>query len=126
MHIILTHEQADFDALASMLGAQLLHQGSIPVLPRRINRNVRAFLTLYGMEFPFVDPWDFSAENIQIATLVDTQSMVSIKGMDPIIKVQIIDHHPKKKNLPEDWIVKTVETGATTTLLVEELQEQVI
>ncbi len=124
MHIILTHEQADFDALASMLGAQLLHEGSIPVLPRRINRNVRAFLTLYGMEFPFVDPRDFIAENIKIVTLVDTQSMVSIKGIDPDIKVQIIDHHLKKKNLPEGWIVKTVETGATTTLLVEELQEQ--
>ena len=43
MRIILTHEQADFDALASLLGAYLLDESAIPVLPRRMNRNVRAF-----------------------------------------------------------------------------------
>ena len=48
VQIILTHEQADFDALASLLGAYLLDELSVPVLPRRLNRNVRAFLTLYG------------------------------------------------------------------------------
>ncbi len=56
MHIILTHEQADFDAIASLLGAHLLLETAIPVLPRRMNRNVRAFLALYGAELPFVDP----------------------------------------------------------------------
>ena len=49
---------ADFDALASMLGAYLLDDSAIPVLPRRMNRNVRAFVTLYGAELPFVDPRD--------------------------------------------------------------------
>jgi tRNA nucleotidyltransferase (CCA-adding enzyme) len=48
MHIILTHEQADFDALASLLGAHLVDERAIPVLPRRMNRNVHAFVTLYG------------------------------------------------------------------------------
>jgi tRNA nucleotidyltransferase (CCA-adding enzyme) len=63
MHIILTHEQADFDALSSLLGAHLTDEDSIPVLPRRLNRNVRAFITLYGMELPFVDPRDLSGES---------------------------------------------------------------
>ena len=58
MHIILTHEQADFDALASLLGAHLLFENALPVLPRRMNRNVHAFLALYGVELPFVDPRD--------------------------------------------------------------------
>ena len=47
MRVILTHEQADFDAVASQLGAWFLDRSSIPVLPSRVNRNVRGFLTLY-------------------------------------------------------------------------------
>ena len=34
MQLIMTHEQADFDALASLLGVYLLDNTSIPVLPR--------------------------------------------------------------------------------------------
>jgi tRNA nucleotidyltransferase (CCA-adding enzyme) len=72
MHIILTHEQADFDALASLLGAHLVNKATIPVFPRKLNRNVRAFITLYGMELPFVDPRDLPNEPIEMVTLVDT------------------------------------------------------
>ncbi|HEX7973580.1 MAG TPA: hypothetical protein VF498_04155, partial [Anaerolineales bacterium] len=100
MRIILTHEQADFDALASLLGAHLLDENAIPVLPRRSNRNVKAFLTLYGVELPFVDPRDLpTTEPIEAVTLVDTQSMVSIKGMSPSTQVQVIDHHPRRDSL---------------------------
>ncbi len=123
MHIILTHEQADFDALASMLGAYLLHDQAIPVLPRRMNRNVRAFLSLYGIDLPFVDPRDLPSEAVESVILVDTQSMVSLKGMSAQTKVQVIDHHPARDHLPEGWLVSTVEVGATTTILVEALRE---
>ncbi len=123
MHIILTHEQADFDALASLLGAYLLNETAVPVLPRRLNRNTRAFLTLYGMELPFVDPRDLPDEPIDAVTLVDTQSLISIKGMPTDVPVQVIDHHPVREGLPDNWSVTTVEMGATTTLLIEALQE---
>ncbi|MCJ7624134.1 MAG: hypothetical protein MUO76_11570, partial [Anaerolineaceae bacterium] len=53
MHIILTHEQADFDAIASLLGAFLLNKEALPVLPRRYNRNVRDFVELYKNDLPF-------------------------------------------------------------------------
>jgi len=121
MHIILTHEQADFDAIASQFGAYLLDDTAIPVLPRRMNRNVNAFITLYGVELPFVDPRDLPAEQIQSVTLVDTQSMVSLKGMDAKTSVQVIDHHPLRDNLPPQWQVTIDETGANTTLFIEAL-----
>jgi tRNA nucleotidyltransferase (CCA-adding enzyme) len=124
MHIILTHEQADFDALASLLGAHLLNDSAIPVLPRRMNRNVSAFLALYGVELPFVDPRDLPGDSVDSVTLVDTQSMVSVKGMGPHTLVQVIDHHPKRDGLPDNWTVTSVEIGATTTLLVEALRER--
>jgi tRNA nucleotidyltransferase (CCA-adding enzyme) len=123
MHIILTHEQADFDALASLLGAYLLYESALAVLPRRMNRNVRAFLALYGVELPFIDPRDLPNEPVEMVTLVDTQSMVSVKGMGPETFVQVIDHHPLREGLPADWSVKILELGANTTLLIEALRE---
>ena len=123
MEIILTHEQADFDALGSLLGAHLLLETAIPVLPRRLNRNVRAFLALYGAELPFVDPRDLPAEPVEKVLLVDTQSMVSVRGMTRETEIKVIDHHPVRESLPAEWSVTTHDIGATTTLLVEELQE---
>ena len=94
MHVILTHEQADFDALASLLGACLLYDGAVAILPRRLNRNVRAFLSLYGADLPFIDPRDLPTKPIEEITIVDTQTMVSLKGVTSETKVRVIDHHP--------------------------------
>lgn len=124
MQIILTHEQADFDALASMLGAYLLNDAALAVMPRRMNRNVRAFVTLYGMDLPLIDPRDMPNEPVESVILVDTQSLVSVKGMTSNTLVRVIDHHPRREGLPDSWIVTNDEIGATTTLLVEELRDR--
>jgi tRNA nucleotidyltransferase (CCA-adding enzyme) len=124
MHVILTHEQTDFDALASLFAAALLHEGAIPVLPRRLNRNVRSFITLYGLEFNFLDPRDLPPGKVRAITLVDTQSLVTLKGMGAKTVVRVIDHHPLRPGLPADWQMSIDELGATTTILVEGLQEQ--
>jgi len=123
MRIILTHEQADFDAIASLLGAYLLDETALPVLPKRVNRNVKAFLTLYGVDLPFVERGDLPREPVDSITLVDTQSMVSVKGVSAHTQVRVIDHHDLREDLPENWIVTTEDTGAAATLFVEGLRE---
>ena len=125
MHIILTHEQADFDAAASLLGAYLLHPNSQPVLPRRLNRNVRSFLNLYGANLPFIEAQDLPAEDIESVTLVDTQSLVTLKGMSQRTKIHVVDHHERKPDIPSDWIVELDGVGACTTLFVESLMSNV-
>ncbi|UCG07430.1 MAG: tRNA nucleotidyl transferase, partial [Desulfobacterales bacterium] len=45
MHIVTTHKNTDFDALASVIAATLLYPGSISVLPKNLNPNVKAFLS---------------------------------------------------------------------------------
>ncbi len=122
MNLIITHEQSDFDALAALFGASLL-DGGLPVLPRRINRNGRAFLTLYGAEFPFIEPRDLPQQPVEQVTLVDTQSLVTLRGMGKQTAVRVIDHHPRRKSTPAEWDVTILETGATTTFFVEALQE---
>lgn len=131
MQLILTHEQADFDALAALFAASLL-DGALPVLPRRTNRNVRAFLTLYGQEFPFIDPRDLPQAAVESVTLVDTQALITLKGMGRQTKITIYDHHPLRisskgaieRGLADDWNMVIFELGATTTYLAEILQER--
>jgi tRNA nucleotidyltransferase (CCA-adding enzyme) len=131
MDVILTHEQADFDALGSLLAAALLenHQRDKPVMaltPRRINRNGRTFLALYGAELPFSDPRDLPVEPVDNILLVDTQSLITLKGMGVHTCVRVIDHHPVRPDLPSGWSLTIDQTGACTTLLVEGLQEHAI
>ena len=123
MHVILTHEQADFDAIGALLGASLLHEGAFAVLPRKVNRNVRAFLNIYAQDLPFTEPDDLSGSPVEIVTLVDTQSLVTLKGVSANTKIQVIDHHLKPA-LPDDWTVHLDPVGACTTLMVEALIEQ--
>jgi len=124
LRVILTHEQADFDALGSLLGAWLLDESAIPVLPHRINRNGRAFLTLYGHELPFVEARDMPAGSIGHILLVDTQSLVTLRGLGHHTRIDVLDHHKKREGLSPEWQVKTDHTGACTTLMVEGMQER--
>ncbi len=129
MRLILTHEQADFDALAALFAASLTEDG-LAVLPRRLNRNLRAFINLYGTEFPFIDPRDLPQGPVEEVVLVDTQSLITLKGMDNNTKVAVFDHHPPRKQTPKNiardypshWDVTTFELGATTTYFVEAIQ----
>jgi len=122
MDVILTHENADFDAVASLLGASKLFPTAVPVLPRRINRNAQAFISLYGAELPFVHPDDLPRKRIRRVILVDTQGLTTLRGMDRrTTQVDIIDHHTLKHDLPAGWTFSGEPLGATTTLLVEEI-----
>ena len=80
--VILTHEHTDFDGLASLLAASKLFVGAVPVLPRQPNRNLQHFLTLYWDALPFVPPDDLPRARVERAIMVDTQSVVTVKGMD--------------------------------------------
>jgi len=121
VEVILTHENADFDAIASLLGASKLFPTAVPVLPRRINRNGSAFLQLYGAELPFAHPDDLPREKIDRAILVDTQSITTLSGMASDLKVDIIDHHKLDRELPPNWSFSGEPIGSTTTLLIEEI-----
>ncbi len=123
MQVIFTHEQTDFDALASMLGAYFLQKDAYVVLPHALNRNVQAFLHLYGADLPFITIEELPGQPIDTLTLVDTQSLVTLKGMKKNTQVYVIDHHKQKDDFPENWHFTSVETIACTTHFVENLQE---
>jgi tRNA nucleotidyltransferase (CCA-adding enzyme) len=125
--LILTHDNADFDAVASLLGAYKLDPTAIPVLPRRVNRNVAHFLNLYAAGLPFVQPDDLRKGEITTsATVVDTQSFSTMRGMNRKTPIHFIDHHPISRDLASYHTFSGEIIGATTTLLVEQIAHQQI
>ena len=122
MEVILTHEQADFDAIAAMLGFHLHQPTATPVLPLSLNLNVQDFLKQYQGALPFARRHDLDKEPVERAYLVDTQSLNTIKGMNPATEIRVLDHHDLRHNRPTDWKIEIEQVGACTTLLVEKLQ----
>lgn len=122
MHIIMTHPNADFDAVASLLGAWYLYPEAAPILPNTLNRNVRDFVTLYETEFPFMRMKELTRQRVNQLTLVDTQHVPRFKNLQAGAKIHIIDHHDPQP-LPPGATLTHTETGATITLLVERIRE---
>ncbi len=127
MDVILTHEHTDFDALASLLAASLIYPDALPVLPRRLNRNVSSFLALYHNQFPFINYKELPRGTVQRAILVDTRAVNFVKGMDNTTPQTIIDHHVNEhineEPLPPHVQLWHEPTGANATLLIERLRE---
>ncbi|MBI3942072.1 MAG: CBS domain-containing protein [Chloroflexi bacterium] len=121
MEVILSHENADFDAIASMLAASRLFPEAVPVLPRRLNRNVADFLTLYQDQFPFRRPDDVPRQKVERAILVDTSSIIQVRGMRDDTPWLVIDHHTQDKESRPNTEYHLEEMGATTTILTQDL-----
>lgn len=125
MKLILTHDNADFDAVASMLAAHKLDTTAMPVLPKRVNRNVDDFLTLYASALPFMARDDLKrGGQVERVTVVDTQSFATARGMRPDTPIHFIDHHPLNRDLEPHQQFTGETVGAATTLLVEQLTER--
>ena len=56
--------------------------------------------------------------------MVDTQHVPPIRGLDRRTQYQAIDHHAQSPNLPHGTVATLQTTGATATLMVEEIQRQ--
>ncbi len=123
LQVILTHEHTDFDALASMLGASLLYPDALPVLPHRLNRNVRSFVALYRNRLPFVTDRDLPRTRVARAFLVDTRAANWVRGMDSTTEHFIIDHHQVDAGVSPPHQLWVEAVGANTTMLVERLIE---
>ena len=124
MEVILSHNNSDFDAIASQLAAWKLFPEAIPVLAVRLNRDVTEFLTLYRSGLPFVNWHDAKFKNLTRVILTDTHTVPSLKGLKPDTPISIIEHHPKARDLSENETWWGDELGAVTTLLVEEIQKR--
>lgn len=126
MDVILTHNNADFDAAAALLGAHKLYPTAIPILPERQNANVADFVTLYQNGLPFVRWEDFRPQKIKRIILVDVKRLPPISAIKSKTPVHIIDHHPPPPEETPTQRVTFEPVGAITTYFVEQIQAQKI
>lgn len=126
MELITTHKNVDFDALASVFAARLLYPQAIIMLPRTLNPNTRAFLSIHKDVFPFHTSKDIEAEDISRLVVVDVNHWTRLEGMDgliekPGIEIHLWDHHSTPGNIKPDWLC-CEHLGATVSLLVRQLE----
>jgi len=131
--IIVTHDNADFDAIASMVAASKLRPEATMVLGRRVGRVVRDFLALHKDHFVFERASRVDLDAVRRWTVVDVRRgdrlrdfaplVARCRDGDPSLHTEIYDHHAAT---PDDLVGarEVVEpTGAAVTLLIRELRD---
>ncbi len=128
MKIITTHKGSDFDALASLVAATLLYEGSVGVLPSAINPNLKTFLAIHKDVFRLSSPREIDLKDVDSLVVVDTHSW---DRLDPYfnelkqrqdLEIIIWDHH--LKGTMESPLSNVREMGSTTTMIVDKLKEK--
>jgi tRNA nucleotidyltransferase (CCA-adding enzyme) len=130
MQIVVTHEMADFDALAAAVAAQKLHAGAQIVLGRRLGREVRAFLALHKDRFPTVKLGDLDQAGVRGLILVDVRRRSRLSELAELlgradrgeVEIHIYDHHPAADDDLAGSQELVERVGSATTLLVEQLR----
>ncbi len=126
MQIVTTHKNTDFDALASTIAATILYPGCIPVLPRTINPNVKAFLSIHKDLFDIRTADEIDDALVTTLIVVDVNNwkrLGQIKRLKKKQSLQILlwDHHAHNGNIDAQWQCQE-PVGATITLMIRELQ----
>ncbi|MEH1922925.1 CBS domain-containing protein [Nostoc sp.] len=130
MDLILCHTTADFDALGGAVGLTRLLPGSKIVLTGGSHPPVRDFLALHRDEYPLIERRSVNPEKIRSLTVVDTQQRDRLgkaaEWLDlPNLKEIIVyDHHLGQESDIPATRSHISSVGATTTLIVEQLQQQ--
>ncbi|MEJ5347335.1 MAG: CBS domain-containing protein [Desulfosoma sp.] len=128
MEIITTHKNVDFDALASVVAAKILYPEAHIVLPRSINANVKAFLSIHKDLFPFMSPLGVPHERVSRLIVVDANRWERLDSMEPLmdrsdLEVHLWDHHPDIGDILPAYGKQNL-VGSAATLLVQELERR--
>ncbi len=130
MDLIISHINADFDSLASMVAAKKLYPEAMIVFPGSREKKLRDFMeSFHPIDVKRIK--DVNLSKITKLIIVDTKTpsrigpfeeLVSLKG----IKIHIYDHHPfDEGDIRGD--VETIENvGATATIFTEILIQRKI
>ncbi len=131
--VITTHQNADFDALAAVVGASLLYPEARIVFAGSLNPNVREFVALHGESLPIVNLRLLDQTKIRQLIIVDTADPERIGDLGrlcgkPGIEVVIFDHHeaenPDRPTFVrgENWVLS--HDGAQATSMLYLLRER--
>jgi len=131
--VITTHQNADFDALAAVVGASLLYPEARIVFSGSLNPNVREFVSLHGESLPIVNLRLLDQTKIRQLIIADTADTERIGDLGrlcgkPGVEVVIFDHHesegPERPVFVkgENWVLS--HDGAQATSMLYLLRER--
>jgi tRNA nucleotidyltransferase (CCA-adding enzyme) len=129
MDLILCHTTADFDALGAAVGLTRLLSGARIVLTGGAHPAVRDFLALHRDEYALIERRSVNPKLIRSLIVVDTQQSDRLGkaaewlDLPDLTEITLYDHHLNQiSDIPATQV--TIEAvGATTTLIVEQLQK---
>ncbi len=127
MRVILSHQNSDLDAIASMVAAQRLYDDAVPVVSPSLSPPVHRFLALHKDHFPMMEVSEVDPASVTEAIVVDVRDRRRMKDFAAILdaapRIVAWDHHPDSEHdvrTDEAWVEPT---GACVTLLVSKLRE---
>jgi tRNA nucleotidyltransferase (CCA-adding enzyme) len=129
MDLILCHTISDFDALGAAVGLTRLKTGAKLVLTGGAHPAVRDFLALHRDEYALIERRSVKVDQIHSLVVVDTQKRDRLGkaaqwfDLPHLTAIELYDHHgDTHSDIPATF--RQVESvGATTTLIVEQLQQ---
>ncbi len=128
MQIATTHKGTDFDGLASLIAATLIYPGCQPVLPKNVNPNVKAFLSIHKDLFETLSIDEVDPDKVDRLVVVDASSWQRLDRMDRFrekkgLEIVVWDHHANPGDIAADWIAQEA-LGSTVTLMIRRLKAE--
>ncbi|MCA1742612.1 MAG: CBS domain-containing protein [Desulfovibrionales bacterium] len=126
MIIVTTHNNTDFDALASMVAAAFIYPEAVRLIPRQVSPPVREFLTVHWDILKLKSTKDADLSDVDHIIITDTSHWDRLDNLHELaskkdLRVTIWDHHMNQAGIDAAQIIQE-EVGAATTLLVEQIK----
>lgn len=128
MRVVTSHKNTDFDALASTIAGTLLYPDAVAVLPKIVNPNVKAFLSIHKDLFNvyLFDEIDAGAVDSLVVVDVNRWSRLgkarALKDRDDL-EIYLWDHHAGTGDIDASWRCQE-EMGACITLMLRHIREK--
>jgi len=128
--IIVTHSNADFDALGSMIAARLLYPNASLVFPGGQGKNIRDFfISSTSYLFNFKKPKQIELSKVKRLIIVDTRQKSRIGVFAnivdiPEVEIHIYDHHPSSDDDIKGHVVHLSLLGSNTAMMCKILREK--
>ncbi|MBF0329312.1 MAG: CBS domain-containing protein [Nitrospirae bacterium] len=129
MDLIVTHLNADFDALASMMAAKKLYPEAEMVFPGSIEKRVRDFIEAYKpLEIKRLRQIQF--DKVSRLIVVDTRHLGKTEQLKKLLNakvtVHIYDHHPATPDDIKGELEIVENVGAAATIFTEIFEKKKI
>jgi nanoRNase/pAp phosphatase (c-di-AMP/oligoRNAs hydrolase)/CBS domain-containing protein len=127
MQVVTTHKNTDFDGLASVIAATIIFPDAMPVLPKSINPNVKAFLSIHKDIFETYLPDQVDLDQVRKLIVVDVNSWERLGRLKRLqhatnLEIFLFDHHAGQGDIVPNYRCQE-EIGANITLMIRKMKQ---